>query len=157
MRSLRLKTQSDFGHKNLQIVRFTYSPSYPCFYGEFIMQMTTFCKVSYYAFIIVNLNSKLFWDYQVIFTDFISTDDYSILSFNSISNEKWLDIWYELMIILLCQIHSIKLNFNGIVRQPMLSKPSQVSSNGWNGGAFLKRVEQKIICVRPFVFWRAEK
>ena len=88
MRSLRLKTQSDFGHKNLQIVRFTYSPSYPCFYGEFIMQMTTFCKVSYYAFIIVNLNSKLFWDYQVIFTDFISTDDYSILSFNSISNEK---------------------------------------------------------------------
>ena len=44
---------------------------------------------------------------------------------------------------------SIKTNFNGIVRCP-----SQVSKDG---GAFLKRVEQKIICVRPFVFWRAEK
>ena len=31
MRSLRLKTQSDFGHKNLQIVHFTCSPSYSFF------------------------------------------------------------------------------------------------------------------------------
>ena len=31
MRSLGLKTQSDFGHKNLQIVHFTCSPSYSLF------------------------------------------------------------------------------------------------------------------------------
>ena len=39
MRSLGLKTQSDIGHKNLQIVHFTCSPSYS-FLWKIIMQMS---------------------------------------------------------------------------------------------------------------------